>query len=99
VDARRRDSGESESSLQQLLDGLLRVEADDIIRDVGVVCELFERDLIAASLAANRTATSRRSCFGEDTSLRQRIMEHRAGNIAPLLSVVMRDDHDVGRNA
>lgn len=50
VDARRRNPGVGKSRLQQLLDRLLRVEADDVIRHIVVVGELLERNLVAAGL-------------------------------------------------
>jgi hypothetical protein len=75
------------------------VKADEVVRHVRIVCELLERYLIASSLRAlraKRTARSLRSCFGEDTSLRQSVVEHRPRNVAPFLDIVARHDHNVG---
>src|SRR5665213_835020 len=44
---------------------------------------------------AKRVARSRTSRFGEDTALRQRVVEQRSGDIAPFLHVATWDDHDV----
>jgi hypothetical protein len=48
---RRRDTGVSQGGLQQLLQRLLCVEADEIVWHGGIVAELLESDLIALGLA------------------------------------------------
>jgi hypothetical protein len=77
----------SQGGLQQLLQRLLCVEADEIVWHVGIVAELLEGDLIALqAFRASRTARSFRSGFCEDTSLGQRVVDERAGNVTPRLS-------------
>ncbi|HEX4437519.1 MAG TPA: hypothetical protein VH061_12070 [Solirubrobacteraceae bacterium] len=51
VDPRRRNTHVCKRCLQQLLQRLLRVKADEVIGNVGIVSELVESDLIAESLA------------------------------------------------
>jgi hypothetical protein len=79
VDARQGYACAGEGSLQQLLNGLLCLEADDVVRDIRIVPSLSSVVSALRALRANRAATSHRSCFGEDTSLRQRVVKHRAG--------------------
>ncbi len=50
VDTGRWDTGTCQSCLEQLLDGLLSMEAEDIIGDIVIVKELFEGYLVAAGL-------------------------------------------------
>ncbi len=73
------------------------MKADDVIRDIGSSPSLSSAISSLRALRANRAATSRRSCFCEDTSPRQGIVEHRPRNIAPLLRVILRDDDHISR--
>src|SRR6188508_2299035 len=52
-----------------------------------------------SALAAITRARARPSRLGKDPSLAQRLVEHRARHVAPLLDVRLRDHDDVGRQA
>src|SRR6266480_4713426 len=52
-----------------------------------------------SALAAITRARARPSRLGKDPTLAQRVVEHRAGDVAPLLEVGLGDHDDVGRQA
>src|SRR5512133_244056 len=52
-----------------------------------------------AALAAITRARARPSRLGKDPALAQRVVEHRAGHVAPFFDVGLGDHDDVGRQA
>jgi hypothetical protein len=95
VNAGRRHAGVSERGLQQLLQCLLSVEADQVVGYVRIICELVEAISSLRALRENRAARSRRSGFGEDTALSERVVDERPGHVAPCVRVLARDDNNV----
>ena len=88
-----------EYGLEQLLDGLLGVEADHVIGDSESSASLSRTSLSALALLSSSSAWSWLSRCGKDAALGQRLVEHRALDLAPLGDMVSAYDDHIGRDA